>query len=63
MTIIVGLCGGCSYINIYYMIGTDETLKPKEKEIATSYSAVFTNLGILTAMSMGLLLTNTILKI
>lgn len=44
--ICVGLFGGCSYVNSFHLIMTNENLKTKEKEMVTSWNAFFISLCV-----------------
>ena len=44
--IIVGLFGGCSYVNIFHLIMNSQTLSTKQKEMVTSWNSFFIALFI-----------------
>lgn len=45
----VGLMGGCSYVNCYYLILEEKTLGKTMKELATNVASFFVDFGILAA--------------
>ena len=56
MTIFVGLMGGCSYVNVFHNIRELPTLTTNERESAMSLSLLFTDLGILFASILSIVL-------
>lgn len=47
--VFVGLMGGCSYVNCYYLILENDTLDKRVKELATNIASFFVDFGILAA--------------
>ena len=58
----VGLCGGCSYVNVFHLIMNMKTLTKKERELGTSWNAFFISFGIVVASLFTYLAQNTFLK-
>ena len=63
LTVVVGLMGGGSYVNVLHGILQLETLDKTEKEMAVSLSLLFNDTGILFASILSIVLSNTILKV
>ena len=63
LTVVVGLMGGGSYVNVLHGILELETLDKSEKEMAISLSLLFNDTGILLASVVSIVLGNTILKV
>lgn len=49
LMVFVGLMGGCSYVNCYYLILENDTLDKRVKELATNIASFFVDFGILAA--------------
>ena len=60
--IFVGLMGGCSYVNIMYLMINSQTLKKKEKELSVMVIGISNDMGILLAGVFSLILANTLFK-
>lgn len=60
--ILVGLFGGCSYVNVFHLIMNVPCLKAKEKEMSTSWNAFFISFGIVWASLFTFLAQQTFLK-
>jgi hypothetical protein len=67
--VFVGLMGGTSYSNTYYMILTDDKIIQPHKELSQGLSSgyfildgIFTSLSILASSVISLVLANTLLK-
>lgn len=60
--IFVGLFGGCSYVNSFHLIMTNEKLTTKEKEMVTSWNAFFISLFIVLSAGFTFLSEQTYLK-
>lgn len=58
----VGLMGGCSYVNVMYLILEDPAVFKAEKELSMNICTVFNDFGILVAASYVLMMSNTFLK-
>ena len=63
LTVVVGLMGGGSYVNVLHGILQLETLDKTEKEMAVSLSLLFNDTGILFASILSIVLSNSILKV
>lgn len=60
--ICVGLFGGCSYVNSFYLIMNSPTLNPKQKEMVTSWNAFFISIFISLSTIFTLIAENTFLS-
>ena len=60
--LLVGLCGGCSYVNVFHLIMNMEGLTKKERELGTSWNAFFISFGIVWASLFTYLAQQTFLK-
>jgi len=58
----VGLLGGASYVNTFYLLLHSESIKPNEKELAVNLTALHITVGITLAAAFSLLMKNTFLK-
>lgn len=58
----VGLCGGCSYVNVFHQIMNMGTLTKKERELGTSWNAFFISFGIVIAALFTFLAQQTFFK-
>lgn len=58
----VGLMGGCSYVNVMYLILEDPAITKNEKELAVNLCTVTNDTGILISAIYVLLMDNTFLK-
>lgn len=58
----VGLCGGCSYVNVFHLIMNQEGLTRKERELGTSWNAFFISLGIVLASMYTYIAQQTFMK-
>lgn len=63
LMLLVGLAGGCSYVNTYHLILEGEQLPLPEKELGTNCCTLGNNLGTLGAEVATLVLSNTVYKI
>ena len=61
LMLFVGLMGGCSYVNCYYLILQNETLEKRVKELATNIASFFVDFGILAASLTALLVSTVII--
>ena len=61
--IIVGLCGGASYVGCFYFILNSDTIDKVIKELCLNIGTIFNDIGILTSSITVLILDNTIMKI
>ena len=57
MTVFVGLMGGCSYVNVFHTIRELTSLTHNERESAMSLSLLFSDLGIVFASMLSILLS------
>ena len=58
----VGLMGGCSYVNVMYLILEDPFITKNEKELAVNLCTVTNDTGILISAIYVLLMDNTFMK-
>lgn len=58
----VGLLGGCSYVNVIYLILEDPLITKNEKELSVNFCTVTNDLGILTSAIYVLFMDNTFLQ-
>eukprot|EP01113_Clastostelium_recurvatum_P040021 TRINITY_DN6178_c0_g1_i4.p1 TRINITY_DN6178_c0_g1~~TRINITY_DN6178_c0_g1_i4.p1 ORF type:complete len:443 (-),score=104.66 TRINITY_DN6178_c0_g1_i4:40-1341(-) len=58
----VGLLGGASYVNVFYLILHDKTTPDKDRELCVNWAAIFINLGITAASVFILIMSNSFLK-
>ena len=61
--IIVGLCGGASYVGCFYFILNSKTIEQEIKELCLNIGTIFNDIGILSSYITVLILDNTIMKI
>ena len=61
--IIVGLCGGASYVGCFYFILNSKTIEQEIKELCLNIGTIFNDIGILSSSITVLILDNTIMKI
>lgn len=59
----VGLMGGASYVNCYYLILNDGNLAQSRKELATNVASFFNDLGVLGASIFALIVSNYIITV
>ena len=60
--IYVGLLGGASYVNVYYLLNIDPDIKEEDRELCINLAPLFTTAGIVSACIFILVLDNTILN-
>eukprot|EP00762_Andalucia_godoyi_P003291 ANDGO_06646.mRNA.1 Battenin len=61
--VFVGLLGGASYVNVFYLIFNDsERISDSDRELATNICSIWVNCGIMLACSYVLLMDNTFAK-
>ena len=60
--VIVGLCGGSSYVGCFYFLINTEKIDPTLRELCMNIATIFNDLGILSSAITMLILDNTILK-
>lgn len=58
----VGLLGGCSYVNVMYLILEDPFISRNEKELSVNMCTVTNDIGVLISAIYVLLMDNTFLK-
>ena len=61
--IIVGLCGGASYVGCFFFILNSKVIKQEIKELCLNIGTIFNDIGILSSSITVLILDNTIMKI
>lgn len=57
----VGLMGGCSYVNCYFMILENKALSKSQKEIAINVAAFFNDIGIVSAAFFAIFVSNFVI--
>lgn len=57
----VGLMGGASYVNCYFLLLENKLLPKKLKELATNVASFFVDIGILTASLLALFISNFVI--
>lgn len=57
----VGLMGGCSYVNCYYIILESKALSRRQKELAVNVAAFFNELGILLAALFAIFISTSVI--
>lgn len=62
LMIYVGLLGGASYVNIFYLLLNDEKYPDEDRELCINITALFVNLGIVLGTGLETALFNTALK-
>ena len=62
LMIFVGLLGGASYVNVFYILLNHPDVPDQDKEIVINITALFINLGIVLAAAINLILYATLLK-
>ena len=60
--IYVGLLGGASYVNVYYLILKDKKIKNDERELVVNITQIMYSLGILMSSLSVIALDETIYK-
>lgn len=60
--VFIGLMGGCSYVNVMYLIIHSNRLKKNQKELSVMLCSIFNDFGILSASIFALILSNTLFK-
>ena len=60
MMLVVGLAGGCSYVNTYHMILDSDELEWHKKELASNCCTFSNDFGTLIAELLSILLSNTV---
>jgi hypothetical protein len=60
--LLVGLAGGCSYVNTYHMLLQEDQLQRNMKELGTNCCTMGNNVGTLAAEVVSLVLANTVYK-
>ncbi len=58
----VGLLGGGSYVNIFYLVLHDPNISPLNRELCVNITAIFINVGITLASAFILVMDNTFLE-
>ena len=49
LMVYVGLLGGASYVNVYYLILNDKAMSKKDRELAVNMTAIGVTIGITSA--------------
>ncbi|KAL8563205.1 hypothetical protein ACOMHN_029964 [Nucella lapillus] len=62
LMIYVGLLGGASYVNIFYMMLHDEVYPARDRELCINITAMFITLGIVIGTGVETALFTTLLK-
>lgn len=62
LMVYVGLLGGGSYVNIFYLVLNDPLIAPIDRELCVNITAIFVNVGITLSSMFILLMDNTFLK-
>jgi len=62
LMVYVGLLGGGSYVNIFYLVLNDPKIKPSDRELCVNITAIFVNVGITLSSAFILVMDNTFLK-
>ncbi|XP_064599825.1 battenin-like isoform X2 [Liolophura sinensis] len=62
LMIYVGLLGGASYVNIFYLLLNEEKYPPRDRELCVNLAALFVTLGIALGTGLETLLFTTVLK-
>lgn len=62
LMVYVGLLGGGSYVNIFYLVLNDPQIQTSDRELAVNITAIFINVGITLSSAFILLMDNTFLK-
>jgi len=58
----VGLLGGASYVNVFYLLLHDNSIQETDKELCINIAAFSITIGITTAALFTLLMDNTFLS-
>lgn len=58
----VGLLGGGSYVNIFYLVLNDPKILASDRELCINITAIFVNVGITLSSAFILVMDNTFLK-
>ena len=62
LMVYVGLLGGASYVNTFYVLLNSTTIRNKDKEFIVNLVALCINFGIVAASAFVLMMDNTFLK-
>jgi hypothetical protein len=62
LMVYVGLLGGGSYVNIFYLVLNDPKILASDRELCVNITAIFVNVGITLSSAFILLMDNTFLK-
>ncbi|KAL4224554.1 hypothetical protein ACF0H5_015256 [Mactra antiquata] len=62
LMIFVGLLGGASYVNIFYLLLHDDKYPEKDRELCINIAALFITIGIISGTGIETLLFSTLLK-
>lgn len=62
LMIYVGLLGGASYVNIFYLLLNDVKYPQKDRELCINIAAIFITIGIISGTVLETILFSTILK-
>jgi len=62
LMVYVGLLGGASYVNIFYLVLNDPLIDPLDRELCVNITAIFINVGITLSSAFILVMDNTFLK-
>lgn len=62
LMVFVGLLGGASYVNIFYMLLNDTSFPSQDRELCINITAMFITLGIILGTGIETLLFTTVLK-
>jgi hypothetical protein len=60
--VFVGLLGGGMYVNVFYLLVSDDKLADSDRELAINLTSIFINLGIVSAAVFELVADNTFLS-
>lgn len=62
LMVYVGLLGGGSYVNIFYLVLNDPLIDKSDRELCVNITAIFVNVGITLSSMFILVMDNTFLK-
>lgn len=62
LMVYVGLLGGGSYVNVFYLVLNDPKITAADRELCVNITAIFINVGITLSSAFILLMDNTFLK-
>eukprot|EP00026_Physarum_polycephalum_P009750 Phypoly_transcript_09884.p1 GENE.Phypoly_transcript_09884~~Phypoly_transcript_09884.p1 ORF type:complete len:452 (+),score=46.46 Phypoly_transcript_09884:157-1356(+) len=62
LMVYVGLLGGGSYVNIFYLVLNDPKILASDRELCVNITAIFVNVGITLSSAFILFMDNTFLK-